>query len=109
MLRSVIKSIITGKVIHQQTAIIYKLLDINTPPFCRYKPEPVLESANIILYWDRSIMTDKTVDFSRSDVVFVDGENKTALVTDIAVPWTHNLSYTEAEEFAEHENLALEI
>ena len=54
-------------------------------------------------------MTDKTVDFSRSDVVFVDGENKTALVTDIAVPWTHNLSYTEAEEFAEHENLALEI
>jgi hypothetical protein len=69
-----------AKIIHQQTAIKYKLLDRNAPPYCRYKPEPVLESANMILIWDRSITTDKTVDFNRPDGVLIDTENKTTLV-----------------------------
>jgi hypothetical protein len=41
--------------------------------------------------------------------VFTDRENKTAIVTDIAVPWTHKLSYTEAEEVTKYKNLVLEI
>jgi hypothetical protein len=64
----------------------YKLLDRNTPPYCRYKPEPILQSGNMILYWDKSIVTDKTVDFNRPDIVTSDKENKTTLVIDIAVP-----------------------
>jgi hypothetical protein len=28
-----------AKIIHQQTAKKYKLLDRNIPPYCRYKPE----------------------------------------------------------------------
>ena len=28
-----------AEIIHQQTAKKYKLLDINTPPYCRYKTE----------------------------------------------------------------------
>jgi hypothetical protein len=37
------------------------LLDINTPPYYKYKPESELESANMILYWERSIITKKRV------------------------------------------------
>jgi hypothetical protein len=78
-----------AKIILQQIAIKYKLLDRNTRPYCRYKPQPVLESANTVLYWDRYIITDTTVDFSRTDTVPIEWENKTALVTDTAVPLTH--------------------
>jgi hypothetical protein len=64
--------------IHQQTAIQYKLLDRNTLPYDRYKPEPVLALANVVLYWDRSIITDKTVAFSRHGIMFFDREKKIA-------------------------------
>ena len=68
-----------AKIIHQQTAKSYKLLQRNTPPHCRYKPEPVLQSANMILYWERSIITDEKVNFNRPDKVFIDrgGKNST--------------------------------
>ena len=83
------------------------LLDRNTPPYCRYKSEPMLESANMISYWDRPIVTDETVDFSRPNTVFIDRENTTALVIDTTVPLTHNRPITEAEKITKYENLAL--
>jgi len=46
--------------------------------------------------WDRSIITDKMVDFNRCDTVLT--ENKTALIIDIAFPLNHNLSKTGAEK-----------
>ena len=71
--------------------------------------EPILQLANMILYWDRSILTDETVDFSRPDTVFIDSENKTALVIDTAVPLTHSFLSNEAEKITKYENLTLEI
>ena len=47
------------------------------------------------LYWDRSILTDRTVDFNKLDIVLIDRENKTALVIDIADSFTHKLPKTE--------------
>ena len=67
----------------------------------------MLESANMILYWDRPIVTDETIDFSRPGTVFIDRGNTAALVTDIAVPLTHNCPNTEAEKIMKYENLAL--
>jgi hypothetical protein len=63
----------------------------------------------MILYWDMSIITDTTADFNRPYTVLIDRENKTALVMDIAVPLTHNLSSIEAEEIMKYKNLALYI
>jgi len=67
---------------------MYRLLDGYTPPYCRYKPEPVLGLADMIWYWDRSGITDKTVDVNRPDRVLIDREINTAFVMDIAVPLT---------------------
>ena len=86
-----------------------KLLDINTLPYYRYKPEPVLGSANTVLFCDMSFTTDQTADFNRPDIMFTDREKKIALVIDIAVPLTHNLSNIETEKITKYENLALEI
>ena len=87
-----------AKIIHQQTDIKNKLLDRNILQYHRCKPESVLESANKIFYWNRSVITDKTVDFNRPHIMFIERQNKTALVTDVAVPLTHNLAKTEAEK-----------
>ena len=53
---------LANNIIRLQIAMTYeyKLLGRNTPPDSRYKPEPVLESANMILHWDRSTITNKT-------------------------------------------------
>jgi hypothetical protein len=61
----------------------------------------------MILYWDRSIITDKTVDCNGHDTVLVDRENKTAtaLVIDTAVPLTHKLPKSEAEKITKYEKL----
>jgi hypothetical protein len=58
------------------------------------KPEPVLERANIFIYWDMSIITDKTVDFNRPETRLIGRENETALVVNIA----GNLPKTETEK-----------
>jgi len=62
----------------------------------------------MILYWDMSNITDTTADFNRPDTALIDRANKTALVIDIAVPLTLNLSNIEAEEIMKYENLALQ-
>jgi len=54
-------------------------------------------------------VTEKVVDFNRTEVVLIDRENKTALVIDIAVPSTYSLPKTEAEKITKYENLTLEI
>jgi RNase adaptor protein for sRNA GlmZ degradation len=68
-----------------------------------------MEAPNVIVYWDRSIITDKTTDFNRPDTVLIDIQNKTTLVIDTAVPSNHNLPKTVKEEITKNENLALEI
>jgi len=45
------------------------------------KPESVLELANMFIYWDKSIVTDRTVDFNRPDTALIGRENETLLVT----------------------------
>lgn len=98
-----------AKVIRRGIAIKYTLLDKNSPPCDRYKPEPVLESAKTILCCNRCIITDEKVDFNRSDTVLVDRENKIALLIEIADPLTHNLPETEKKIIRKYGNLALEI
>ena len=63
-------------------------------------------SCNDCYYCDIVIITI-TTDFNRSDIMFIDRENKTAVVN-IAVPLTYNLSDTETEKITKYENLALE-
>ena len=65
------------KIIHHQSAIKYKLFERNSPPYYTYKLELVLDSANVIIYLERSIITEKTINFNRPDVVYNERENKT--------------------------------
>jgi len=61
------------------------------------------------LYWDISIITDKTVDFNRPDIVLTDMGNKTALVIDTAITLTHKLRNTVVEKITKYGKFVLEI
>jgi hypothetical protein len=50
-----------------------------------------------------------TVDFNKPLKEFTERENKTALVTDIAVSLNHKLSNIEGEKITKYENFALKI
>jgi len=70
-----------------------ELIEVRSP-YYKYTPANVLENENIKLYWNCSILTDKTIPFNRPAITFMNKETKNTFLIDIAVPNTHNLAKT---------------
>ena len=81
-----------AKVIHQKLAEAAELIE-DKSPYYKYTPASVLENEIFKLYWNRSILMDKTIPFNRPDITFMNKKTNTFLI-DIAVPNTHNLAKT---------------
>ena len=64
-----------AKIIHQQLAIQYKLVQHHTPTY-KYIPQNVLENDKHKLYWNRSIITDKTIPHNKPDITITHKQNK---------------------------------
>ena len=60
--------------------------------YYKYTPANVLENENFKPYWNRSILTDKTIHFNQSDITFMNKKTKNTFFIDIAVPNTYNLA-----------------
>ena len=58
-----------AKVIHQKLAEAAELIE-DKSPYCRYTPANVLKNDKFKLYWNRSIITDKTIPANRPDITF---------------------------------------
>lgn len=97
-----------ASIIHQYIAHKHKLIS-NFTPYYKYKPQAVIDTDKYKLYWDRTILTDKTVYHNRPDITFYDKANKTVYLIDIAVPNTHNLTTTHTEKVTKYTDLAVEI
>ena len=97
-----------AKIIHIQLALKHDLIK-NPEPYYRYKPFPVLESKDALLYWDRPVKTDKTIDYNRPDIILINKTTHTGTIIDIACPLTHNLRKTETEKINKYTNLASEL
>ena len=78
-------------------------------PYYKYIPANVLENENVKLYWNRSILTNKTIVFNRSDKTFMNKKTNNAILIDIAVPNTHNLAKTITDKQNNFQELANEI
>ena len=99
-----------AKLVHQQLGIKHGLLDTkDTPPYYKYCPAPVLENSNTILYWDRPVLTDRTIDYNRPDIMLINILAKTAQIIEIGVPLTHNTKKTEIEKQRKYEELAIQL
>jgi len=78
-------------------------------PYYKYTPATVLENDNFKLYWNRSILTDKTIPFNRTDITFINKKTKNTCLVDIAVPNTHNLAKIVNDKENKYQELANEI
>lgn len=97
-----------AKVIHREFALKYHLAG-DLPPYYKYLPEPVMESGDVLLYWDRPIITDRTIDYNRPDIVVIEKMSGVAMIVDIACPLNHNIKKTELEKISKYGNLAREL
>ena len=64
-----------AKIIHQKLPEADELIDVKSQHY-KYTPANILENENLKLYWNRSILTDKTIDFNRPDITFMNKKNK---------------------------------
>ena len=97
-----------AKIIHQKLAETAELIE-DKIPYYKYTPADVLENENFKLYWNRSILTEKTVPFNRSDITCINKETRNAFSIDIAVPNTHNLAKSITDKQNKYQELANEI
>ena len=97
-----------AKIIHQKLAMRSGLLQ-KSQPYYKYKPATVLESEKCKLYWDRTILTDRTVHFNRPDIVYIDRTEKVGYLIDIAVPNSHNVEKKFTEKVTKYAELGQEM
>jgi hypothetical protein len=84
---------LVANIVHQEIALKTSLLSSRTP-YYKYSPTSVLENREYKIYWDRSILSDRTVVHNRPDITMVDKVNKSVILIDIAVPESRNLQST---------------
>ncbi|XP_052738597.1 uncharacterized protein LOC112058219 [Bicyclus anynana] len=83
-----------AKILHQELALTYGLLDQRLP-YYKYTPVPVLERDGVRLYWDRSIITDRTILANKPDIVVLDRAQSRVFLVDITIPYDENLVRAE--------------
>ncbi|KAG6462064.1 hypothetical protein O3G_MSEX013040 [Manduca sexta] len=96
-------------IIHQKLAIKPKLIPNKLMPYYQYTPKPVLENTNYRMYFDRAILTDKTIHNNRPDITLIDKVKKEIYIIDIAVPNTHNIQKTITEKIHKYTELKEEV
>jgi len=78
-------------------------------PCYKSKPEQVLSNDKAKLLWDTPIITDRSVEANRPDLVLFDKKAETAIIVDIAIPLDDNLETTIAEKKRKYLPLAVEL
>ncbi|XP_050552268.1 uncharacterized protein LOC126911117 isoform X2 [Spodoptera frugiperda] len=97
-----------AKIIHQRLALHYQLVEFEVP-YYKYVPDPVLENGHITLYWDRSIITDRTIVANKPDIVVIDRQARRAMIVDITIPHDENLVKAEKDKQIKYLDLAHEV
>jgi len=97
-----------AKIIHQKLSEVAELID-DKSSYCKYTPANVLENENFKLYWNRSILTEKTVPFNQPDITFMNKKTKNTFLIDTTAPNTHNLTKTITDKQNKYLELANEI
>jgi len=100
--------IIIAKIIHQKLAEAAEFID-DKSPYYKYTPANVLENENFKLYWNRSILTDKTKHFNRPNITLMNKKTKNNFLIDIVVPNTHNLAKAITDKQIKYQELVNEV
>lgn len=97
-----------ARILHQELALKYGLI-VQRLPYYKYVPEAVLENDRAKLYWDRSIITDRTILANKPDIVLMDRAESRVFLVDITIPYDENLVRAEADKKTKYLDLAHEV
>ena len=78
-------------------------------PCYLYNPELVLENEHVVIYFDRTIHTHKTLQNNRPDITVIDKTKSCIHLVDIAVPLNRNLQKIYGEKMRKYSDLAYEL
>ena len=98
-----------AKILHQELARKYGLVSGDMKPYYEYQPQNVLENENWLMLWDRTILTDQTVEANRPDIVLKDKSKRKVWLIDVAIPNNNNLQDKHTEKIAKYSQLAIAI
>lgn len=97
-----------AKIIHTELSLKYKCINERIP-YYNYVPMNVLENDACKLYWDREILTDRTVQHNRPDICLLDKLKKEIYLIDIAVPAPTNVNRKHQEKIDKYTLLAQDM
>jgi hypothetical protein len=97
-----------AKTLHRALVLKYKMKK-SVEPYYNYTPEKKIENEEAKIYWDRTIITDKTVTANRPDITIHEKKTKKILLIDIAVPNTVNVERTIKTKLEKYATLAEEM
>jgi hypothetical protein len=72
-------------------------------------PLTILENERYKLYWDRTIITNRTISNNRPDITLIDKVKKKTFLIDIAIPSDHRSQLKHNEKKEKYKDLATEI
>ncbi|CAH2059309.1 unnamed protein product, partial [Iphiclides podalirius] len=98
---------LVARILHQELALKYGLVERKLP-YYKYSPEAVLENDRARLYWDRSIITDRTIVANKPDIVLMDRAQSRVFLVDITIPYDENLVKAETDKKTKYLDLAHE-
>lgn len=78
-------------------------------PYYKYEPSSVYSTDTHKIYWNRTIITDRTINHNRPDITFIDNETKTTIMIEITVPLRENIERKRREKIEKYQPLANEI
>jgi len=97
-----------ARVVHQALAKYHGLIQ-EEERYYRCRPTGVMRDEKVRLLWDMPVVTDRTVEANRPDILLINHQMKQAQVIDVAVPLDENLNKTVAEKRRKYQGLAVEL
>lgn len=97
-----------AKIIHQRLANRLGFVTENVP-YYKYEPTVIFEDNNNLLFWDKSIETDKEIIANRPDIVYWDKRKQKMFIIDIAIPLNQTTQSTYTEKMRKYSDLQTEL
>jgi hypothetical protein len=74
-----------------------------------HQPRSVTEKDNIVIMWDFPIITDRTINANRPDIVYHNKNTRECLLIDVAIPDDNNIALKESDKLSKYRDLEIEI
>ena len=74
-----------------------------------YSPNNIFSNTEYLLYWNRTILTDRTISHNRPDIVLTKNTSKTTYLIDISIPLAENIDKKHNEKIQKYLQLSNKI